>query len=93
MRVGARFLLLGTLLLVPACKQGSGERCQIDDDCESGLECSKSEGVCRPTAGGIPAVDAAPAVDARSVDARSVDASAVDSAPAAADATTFDATM
>jgi hypothetical protein len=35
-RIG-QLLLLGTfgaLLLLPGCKQGENERCQIDDDCD-----------------------------------------------------------
>jgi hypothetical protein len=31
-------LLLGPLLLI-SCKQGEGDRCQIDGDCSGGLEC------------------------------------------------------
>lgn len=27
------------------CKQGSGDRCQVDDDCESGT-CNMSKGTC-----------------------------------------------
>jgi hypothetical protein len=35
--------LLGTLLmLLPACKQGEGERCQINDDCGDNLYCEYS---------------------------------------------------
>ncbi len=32
-------LLLTLLLAVPACKQGVGDRCQLDSDCEDGLFC------------------------------------------------------
>jgi hypothetical protein len=35
-----RFVLL--LALLAACKQGENERCQIDDDCDDGLQCSNN---------------------------------------------------
>ena len=39
--------LLATIsLLGPACKQGEGERCQIDDDCSGSLVCSDSQHIC-----------------------------------------------
>jgi hypothetical protein len=59
---------------VSGCKQKDGERCQIDDDCETGHLCAKGPGICVPSlpdAGGNIA-DAHPA-DA-SFDARPVDA-------------------
>jgi hypothetical protein len=28
---------------IAGCKQGSGERCQVDADCADGLKCSQSE--------------------------------------------------
>jgi hypothetical protein len=77
----AGFLALFSLL-VPACKQGSGERCEIDSDCSSGLTCqmnstntSQHDGVCGNTT-------ALPAVDAAVVDAASpVDVPPADLAP------------
>ncbi len=42
-------LILAVLLsLAPAagCKQGEGEVCQIDSDCEGGLECNVSTHRC-----------------------------------------------
>jgi len=30
-------------VLAAACKQGRGERCQVDSDCESPLICSRAE--------------------------------------------------
>jgi hypothetical protein len=56
-------LLLLLLAFAPACKQGDGERCQIDDDCSSGLECSNSQHICVPVGVGTP--DAVPVSDAR----------------------------
>ena len=35
-----------TLLALPACKQGEGERCQVDSDCQSGLVCAPSTRTC-----------------------------------------------
>ncbi len=50
---------------VASCKQGQGERCQLDSDCESGLKCvtgaSQSvppEGQCEPS--GFTTQDAGP---------------------------------
>ena len=33
-------------LIVVGCKQGEGERCQVDDDCDSGLVCNKAKNTC-----------------------------------------------
>ena len=57
-------LLFGAALF--ACKQGEGDRCQIDSDCEDDLVCVQEAtgGVCRPTGGGGGSVDAAPPADA-----------------------------
>jgi hypothetical protein len=30
-----------SLLFTASCKQGEGEICQVDSDCESGLKCSR----------------------------------------------------
>ena len=49
---------------IASCKQGEGERCQINDDCEEPLTCSVGEGVCRESAttdiDALPPPDAAP---------------------------------
>ena len=66
---------LGTTLLVVAfwsCKQGEGEVCQIDDDCETGLQCNA--GTMRCQVPGSDHADAAPQVDAGPPDAGSPDA-------------------
>ena len=44
MRTGTPIMLLGAALLTSllslgGCKQNEGERCQIDDDCSTGLYC------------------------------------------------------
>lgn len=46
-----------------ACKQGEGEVCQIDDDCEDGLECNAGTMRCQRPGGGGDIVDAAPRPD------------------------------
>ena len=38
-QLAALVLASGLLSLLPACKQAEGERCQIDDDCVTGLYC------------------------------------------------------
>ena len=82
------FVIVAFLALGAGCKQGEGDRCQIDDDCEGTLVCSTSEHVCRSTTSS-PSVDAM--VDARSpadagpdgrADAARVDASGPDAATA-----------
>ena len=49
--------------LVASCKQAEGERCQVDDDCESGLVCAQATQTCADdnTSQGI---DALPPIDA-----------------------------
>lgn len=36
---------------IASCKQGEGQRCQVNSDCEDGLVCNTGEGVCRTTEG------------------------------------------
>ena len=45
-------LVAGTVAFISACKQGEDERCQIDDDCESGLICNVATQKCAQTIGG-----------------------------------------
>ena len=68
-------LLLGGFLLL-GCKQGEGETCQIDDDCEDGLTCVNEAGgsFCREPGA---SADAAP-IDAEVPDAGVPDAGAPD---------------
>jgi hypothetical protein len=43
-----RLLLMFAVLAAAAyvgCKQGDGDRCQVDDDCASGV-CNKAKGTC-----------------------------------------------
>lgn len=101
MRTFASLLAVAILLLAPtACTQGEGERCQIDEDCESGLVCGAAEGgvrVCRQP-GTIPTADAEPPPNADApgpvVDGSPIDAqvSPIDAATADADLTDADLT-
>ena len=47
---------------VASCKQGEGERCQVQADCEEGLQCNEGEGVCRSVSTGD--IDALLPIDA-----------------------------
>ena len=38
-RIALFFLLLGALPTLTACRQGINERCQVDSDCRSDLQC------------------------------------------------------
>ena len=51
------------IALVASCKQGEGERCQVDADCESPLVCAQATHLCadNDTSSGI---DALPPIDA-----------------------------
>jgi hypothetical protein len=62
-------------LVVAACKQGKGDRCQVNSDCQDGLICSSATGTCSGgTSTGIDAtVPADAAVDAH-IDAKMADA-------------------
>ncbi|HEU5056977.1 MAG TPA: hypothetical protein VFU21_10655 [Kofleriaceae bacterium] len=61
-----------------SCKQGEGEVCQIDDDCETGLECNA--GTMRCQSPGADRADAAPQADAGPEDAGAPDAAVFDAA-------------
>jgi len=70
-------LALSLLVLggVASCKQGEGERCQIQSDCAEGLTCNVGEGVCRKNVEGD--IQAEPPPDApgdAAPDARPIDA-------------------
>ena len=78
-----RFVLLivfSGLAVLPSCKQGEGEVCQVNSDCSSGLVCNQQTGLCQ---GGTvnPTIDApmvdSPIVDA-AIDAPDIDAADVD---------------
>ena len=66
MRVLHRLVFVAAALAGAAgCKQGLGDRCQIDEDCESGLICSTGTNRVCTTGGTTSMVDAPPASDAR----------------------------
>jgi hypothetical protein len=75
-RAWAAGLLL--MWVLAGCKQGEGEVCQINDDCEDGLDCNAGTGRCqRP--GGAPTFDAGTPTPDAMVDA-AVDAG-IDAGP------------
>lgn len=45
-------LALAGASLVAACKQGEGDRCQVDADCDDGLICNQATQSCAKTSGG-----------------------------------------
>jgi len=60
--LSAAALLLA--LGVASCKQGEGQRCQVQSDCEAGLQCNVGEGVCRSASSNTADIDAEPPPDA-----------------------------
>ena len=64
-------------VLLGGCKQGLGERCQIDSDCASGTCSSGDQPVCT---GAVSTIDASPKIDA-GPDAATLDAAPIDAAP------------
>ena len=53
-----------------SCKQGEGDRCQINEDCEDGLVCGSSGG----SGGTLTCREATPIVRDAAIDATPVDA-------------------
>lgn len=52
-RLRVLFLVaMASAAILTACKQGRGDRCQIDDDCSRGLICNKATDTCQETSGG-----------------------------------------
>ncbi len=46
--------MLFVVFVVAACKQGPGDRCQINSDCQAGLVCNSTRQVCQgPSDGGL----------------------------------------
>ena len=52
LRLTAVFALLAPLFLAAGCKQGVGDRCQVQSDCDDGLLCVLPAGA-TPQAGGF----------------------------------------
>ena len=50
-RLAAILLVSAPLFLAAGCKQGKGERCQVQSDCDDGLTCVLSAGA-TPQSGG-----------------------------------------
>jgi hypothetical protein len=42
----------GSIAGIASCKQGEGERCQVDEDCTAPLVCNKAKNTCQSTTGG-----------------------------------------
>lgn len=96
-RLAGALALSMALLPLAGCKQGEGQRCQVDSDCQSGLTCNASTQRCQKPGGsgadgGLPdgqffpdsTVSDAPPADARPADAAPADAhpdAAADAAP------------
>ena len=75
-------LVFGIAAGLSGCKQGRGDRCQINSDCSGGLVCSAATGTCTDqTSGGIDAVvpDAGKGIDAPKLDGGKMDAAKLDS--------------
>jgi hypothetical protein len=75
-------LIAAGLLALAGCKQGEGDRCEVDNDCSGGLTCENPTGrggQCTSRPGTSPKLDAA--ADARVVDAATADGAASDTAP------------
>lgn len=49
-RIGLSAAVMSAVLV--SCKQGRGDRCQVDDDCSQGLICNKATDTCQETGGG-----------------------------------------
>ena len=69
--LAASALVLGTGIWMIACRQGEGDRCQVNADCASGLVCNQATQSCAKTSGG--GIDAMapppPMPDAAEIDA------------------------
>jgi len=72
-----RLAALAVVLALTACRQGEGERCQVDSDCEEGLVCTGRTRTCEHSAASPR--DASP--DAEPIDAMGPVDAAVDAAP------------
>jgi hypothetical protein len=62
--IASTLALAASIAMLAACKQGQGERCQVDEDCADGLVCNKAKNTCQSTTGGdldADVIDAAPA--------------------------------
>jgi len=62
MRLLVLFVSCVVLAVAPGCKQGQGDRCQIDDDCKAGLICVSATQTCQTGLGTT--IDATIPIDA-----------------------------
>ena len=58
-----------TVLLLSACKQGNGQRCQVDSDCDSNMCSSAEPKVCIGGTDNTADIDATPDSPAEQIDA------------------------
>lgn len=63
------------IIALVGCKQGAGDRCQVDDDCSSGLICNQAKLECQSPGGSND-------LDASIIDAPKTDAQVILDAPA-----------
>jgi hypothetical protein len=63
------FALFTSIAVIAGCKQGEGERCQIDEDCESGLVCNQATQQCARSGTDNMPIDEMPPIDGPPVDA------------------------
>ncbi|HET6611751.1 MAG TPA: hypothetical protein VFG83_07175 [Kofleriaceae bacterium] len=71
-------LAFGLALCAGGCKQGEGDHCQIDNDCEQGLECNAATQECQAPGSSVPDAAPEPEIDGATTDAAPVDAAPVD---------------
>ena len=64
-------LLFALVTLSAGCKQGLGERCQVNDDCSSGICSQSSPKVCVTENGQTDQIDATVPIDAAAATATS----------------------
>jgi hypothetical protein len=62
-------LWIATVLLFAACKQGNGQRCQVDSDCESNMCSSAEPKVCIGGTDNTADIDATPDSPPEPIDA------------------------
>jgi hypothetical protein len=69
--VNKKWLVIALFVSVAGCKQGSGERCQSNEDCSSGVCATSAPKVCVAEGGSNDPIDADLPIDA-AIDAAAV---------------------
>ncbi|HTJ41402.1 MAG TPA: hypothetical protein VL463_04875 [Kofleriaceae bacterium] len=64
--------------LIAGCKQKEGERCETNDDCDTGLVCNEGNGVCQPANATGPDAQFTPDATGPTIDAQPIDAKVID---------------